>query len=155
EMIGRRDKLDMRPAIDHWKAQKLDLTPILYMPEVPAHIPTRHVHEQDHGLDKALDNLLLELAKDAVQHKTPVEVQLPIRNANRTVGALLGSEVARQQRAGGLADDSIKIRFTGSAGQAFGWFLPKGIRLMLEGDSNDYFGKGLSGGRLVVFPPAA
>jgi glutamate synthase (ferredoxin) len=155
EMVGRRDKLDTRKAIDHWKAKKLDLTPILQMPDVPSHIPVRRVHEQDHGLDKALDNLLLELAKDALEYKTPVELQLPIRNANRTVGAILGSEVTRRYGAESLPDDTIKIRFTGSAGQSFGAFLPKGISLVLEGDANDYFGKGLSGGRLVVFPPAA
>jgi glutamate synthase (ferredoxin) len=153
EMIGRREKLDTRKAIDHWKAQKLDLTSILQMPEVPAHVATRRIHDQDHGLDMALDNLLLELAKDALQHKTPVQLQLPIRNANRTVGTILGSEVTRRYGAEGLSDDTIKIRFTGSAGQSFGAFLPKGISLTLEGDANDYFGKGLSGGRLIVFPP--
>jgi glutamate synthase (ferredoxin) len=155
EMVGRREKLDMRQAIEHWKAKKLDLTPILYMPEVPEHIPTRRIHNQDHGLDKALDNLLLELAKDALENKTPVELQLPIRNANRTVGTILGSELTRRYGADGLPDDSIRIRFTGSAGQSFGAFVPRGISMMLEGDANDYFGKGLSGGRLVVFPPAA
>src|SRR5438046_7867750 len=118
------------------------------MPEVPEHIPTRRVQAQDHGLDKALDNLLLELAKDALQHKTPVELQLPIRNANRTVATILGSEVTRRHGAEGLPDDTIKIRFTGSAGQSFGAFVPKGITLTLDGDANDYFGKGLSGGRL-------
>jgi glutamate synthase domain-containing protein 2/glutamate synthase domain-containing protein 3 len=155
EMVGRREKLDMRGAIEHWKAKKLDLTPILYMPEVPEHIPTRRIHNQDHGLDKALDNLLLELAKDTLENKTPVELQLPIRNANRTVGTILGSELTRRYGADGLPDDSIRIRFTGSAGQSFGAFVPRGISMMLEGDANDYFGKGLSGGRLVVFPPAA
>ena len=155
EMVGRRDKLDTRRAIDHWKATKLDLSPMLEMPEVPAHVPVRRVHQQDHGLDKALDNLLLELAKDALEYKKPVEMQLPIRNANRTVGTILGSEVTRRYGAEGLPDDSINIRFTGSAGQSFGAFLPKGISLMLEGDANDYFGKGLSGGKLVVFPPTA
>jgi len=155
EMVGRRDKLDTRKAIDHWKATKLDLSPMLEMPEVPAHVHVRRVHQQDHGLDKALDNLLLELAKDALEYKKPVEMQLPIRNANRTVGTILGSEVTRRYGAEGLPDDSINIRFTGSAGQSFGAFLPKGISLMLEGDANDYFGKGLSGGKLVVFPPTA
>jgi glutamate synthase (ferredoxin) len=155
EMIGRREKLDMRKAIEHWKAQKLDLTPILEMPAVPEHIPVRRVQQQDHGIDKALDNLLLELAKDALENKTPVELQLPIRNANRTVGTILGSEVTRRHGAEGLSDDTIKIHFTGSAGQSFGAFLPKGIGMTLEGDANDYFGKGLSGGRLAVFPPAA
>jgi glutamate synthase (NADPH/NADH) large chain len=153
EMVGRRDRLDMSKAIEHWKAKKLDLTPILHMPEVPAHVVTRHTQAQDHGLDKALDNLLLELAKDAVEYKTPVELQLPIRNANRTVGTILGSEITRRYGFDGLPDDTIRIRFTGSAGQSFGAFVPSGIRLTLEGDSNDYFGKGLSGGRLVVFPP--
>src|SRR5437870_450404 len=154
EMIGRRDKLDARKAIDHWKAQKLDLTAILYMPEVPESIPTRRVHEQDHGLGKALDNLLMELAKDALESAKPVELQLPIRNANRTVGTILGSEVTRRYGGGGLAEDTIRIKFTGSAGQSFGAFIPNGISLTLEGDANDYFGKGLSGGRLVVYPPA-
>src|SRR5215470_17206002 len=153
EMIGRRDKLDMRKAIEHWKAKKLDLTPILQMPEVPAHVPIRRIHNQDHGLEKALDNRLLDLAKSALEEKTPVEFQLPIKNANRTVGTILGSEVTRRYGAEGLPDDTIKIRFTGSAGQSFGVFLPKGINLTLEGDANDYFGKGLSGGRLIVFPP--
>jgi glutamate synthase (ferredoxin) len=154
EMIGRRDKLDTRKAIDHWKAQKLDLTPILYMPEVPESIPLRHIHDQDHGLDKALDNLLVELAKDALESSKPVELQLPIRNANRTVGTILGSEVTRRYGGNGLPDDTIRIKFRGSAGQSFGAFIPNGITLTLEGDANDYFGKGLSGGRLVVYPPA-
>jgi glutamate synthase (NADPH/NADH) large chain len=155
EMVGRRDRLDMQKVIEHWKAKKLDLTPILEMPAVPDHIPTHRIHAQDHGIDKALDNLLLELANDALLQKTPVELQLPIRNANRTVGTILGSEVTRRYGAEGLPEDTIKIRFTGSAGQSFGAFVPNGISLKLEGDANDYFGKGLSGGHLVVFPPAA
>jgi glutamate synthase (ferredoxin) len=154
-MVGRRDRLDTQEAIEHWKAKNLDLTPILEMPAVPDHIPTHRIHAQDHGINKALDNLLLELAKDALVHKTPVELQLPIRNANRTVGTILGSEVTRRYGAEGLPEDTIKIRFTGSAGQSFGAFVPNGISLTLEGDANDYFGKGLSGGHLVVFPPAA
>ena len=152
EMVGHREKLDMRKAVDHWKARKLDLTPILHMPAVSDSIPTRRVQVQDHGLDKALDNLLIELAKDALDNRTPVELQLPIRNANRTVGTILGSEVTRRYGADGLPADTIKVRFTGSAGQSFGAFLPHGITLQLEGDANDYFGKGLSGGRLIVFP---
>jgi len=155
EMVGHRDRLDLRKVIDHWKARKLDLTPILHMPAVPEGVPVRRVQNQDHGIDKALDNLLLELAKDALEYKTPVELQLPIRNANRTVGTILGSEVTRRHGFDGLPDDTIKIRFTGSAGQSFGAFLPRGITMRLEGDANDYFGKGLSGGRLVVFPPSA
>jgi glutamate synthase (NADPH/NADH) large chain len=155
EMIGRRDRLDVRRAIDHWKAQKLDLSPMLFMPQVPDHVAKRRVQPQDHGLDKALDNLLLELAKDALEYKTPVELQLPIRNGNRTVGTILGSEITRRYGFEGLPDSTIKIRFTGSAGQSFGAFVPSGLDMTLEGDANDYFGKGLSGGRLVVFPPAA
>src|SRR5579883_689127 len=155
EMVGHREKLDMKKVIDHWKAKKLDLMPILHMPPVPENIPTRRIHNQDHGIDKALDNLLLELAKDALENKTPVELQLPIRNANRTVGTILGSEVTRRHGAEGLPENTIKIRFTGSAGQSFGAFLPAGISMTLEGDANDYFGKGLSGGCLIVFPPAA
>jgi len=155
EMVGRGDKLDMRNAIDHWKAKKLDLSPILYMPAVPDHVITRRVHYQDHGLQKALDNRLLELAKDALDHKKPVELELPISNANRTVGTILGSEITRRYGGQGLPDGTIQIRFTGSAGQSFGAFIPKGLSLTLEGDANDYFAKGLSGGRIVVFPPAA
>src|SRR5437667_1980874 len=153
EMVGRRDKLDLRKAIDHWKASKLDLTPILYMPEVPENVITRHVHAQDHGLDKALDNLLIELAKDALEHKTPVELQLPIRNANRTVGTMLGSEISRRYGRESLPSATIRIRLTGSARQRFGAFIPKGLSPTLEGDANDYFAKGLSGGRIVIFPP--
>ncbi len=155
EMVGRRDKLDMRNAVDHWKAKKLDLSPILYMPAVPDHVITRRVHYQDHGLQKALDNRLLELAKDALDHKKPVELELPISNANRTVGTILGSEITRRYGGQGLPDGTIQIRFTGSAGQSFGAFIPKGLSLTLEGDANDYFAKGLSGGRIVVFPPSA
>ena len=154
EMVGRRDKLDTRQAIEHWKARKLDLTPVLYMPEVRENVVTRHVHEQDHGLARALDNLLIELTKDALEYKTPVELRLPIRNANRTVGTMLGSKITRRHGAEGLADDTIRIRFTGSAGQSFGAFIPSGLSMTLEGDANDYFGKGLSGGRIVIFPPA-
>jgi len=155
EMIGHRDKLDMKKAIDHWKAKKLDLSPILYMPPVPDHVITRRVHNQDHGLDKALDNRLLELAKDALEQKKPIELPLPIRNANRTVGTILGSEITRLYGGQGLPEDTIKFHFTGSAGQSFGAFIPRGLTLTLEGDANDYFGKGLSGGRIVVFPPTA
>jgi glutamate synthase (ferredoxin) len=155
EMVGRRDKLDPRKAVEHWKARKLDLTPVLYMPEVPKDVMTRRVHEQDHGLSKALDNLLIELAKDALEYRTPVELQLPIRNGNRTVGTMLGAEITRRYGADGLPDETVRIRFTGSAGQSFGAFVPKGLSMTLEGDANDYFGKGLSGGRLVIFPPAA
>src|SRR6185436_5721491 len=154
EMVGRMDRLDIKKAVEHWKAKKLDLTPMLQMPKVPAHVQTRKTQEQDHGLAGALDNKLLELAKDALESKRPVKINLPIRNANRTVGTMLGAELTRRHGGDGLPDDTIRVEFKGSAGQSFGAFLPSGISMTLEGDSNDYFGKGLSGGRLVVFPPS-
>jgi len=154
EMVGRMDKLDIRKAVDHWKARKLDLTPMLQMPKVEADVPTRRVHAQDHGLQKALDNILIQLAADALERKQPVHIRMPIRNGNRTVGTMLGSEVTRRYGGEGLPEDTIRIDFTGSAGQSFGAFLPHGITMKLEGDANDYFGKGLSGGKIIVFPPA-
>jgi glutamate synthase (ferredoxin) len=153
EMVGRMDKLDTRKAIAHWKAKKLDLTPILEMPKAASTVATHCVQQQDHGLEKALDNLLIDLAKDALEWKKPVEMRLPLRNVNRTVGTMLGSEVTRRFGAEGLPADTIRIQFSGSAGQSFGAFVPRGISLTLEGDANDYFGKGLSGGKLVIYPP--
>ena len=155
EMVGRMDRLDIKKAVDHWKARKLDLTPILQLPKVSAAVGTRKTQEQDHGLSKALDNELIELAKDALERKTPVQIRHAIRNANRTVGTMLGAEVTRRFGGEGLPDDTIRIDFKGSAGQSFGAFLPKGITMTLEGDANDYFGKGLSGGKLIVYPPAS
>jgi glutamate synthase (ferredoxin) len=155
EMIGRSDRLDMRKAITHWKAKGLDFSKILYRPEVPPEVATRRVRAQEHGLDKALDNQLLTLCREGLERGTPVTLTLPIRNVNRTVGTILGSHVTRRYGGHGLPDDTIRIRFTGSAGQSFGAFVPRGITLTLEGDANDYVGKGLSGGRLIVFPPAA
>jgi len=154
EMIGRMDRLDIKKAVDHWKAKKLDLTPMLRMPAVHEGVGTRKMQEQDHGLDKALDNAIIRFAKDALESGKAVDINLAIRNANRTVGTMLGAEVTRKYGANGLPDNTIRINFKGSAGQSFGAFLPNGITMTLEGDSNDYFGKGLSGGRLVVFPPS-
>jgi glutamate synthase (ferredoxin) len=125
------------------------------MPPTPENVQTRCVQKQDHELYKALDNLLIRLADDALREKRPVHIPLPISNSNRTVGAMLGSEVTRLYGAEGLPEDTIRIDFKGAAGQSFGAFLPNGITLTLEGDANDYFGKGLSGGKLVVFPPEA
>ena len=154
EATGRMDRLDIKKAVDHWKAKKLDLTHMLQVPKVASDVGIRKSQEQDHGLDKALDNTLIKLSKDALEARKPVEINLAIRNANRTVGTMLGSEVTRRYDAEGLPDGTIRINFKGSAGQSFGAFLPKGISMSLEGDSNDYFGKGLSGGKLMVFPPA-
>ncbi|HEX7043233.1 MAG TPA: glutamate synthase large subunit [Burkholderiales bacterium] len=154
EMIGRVDRLNMRPAIDHWKARGLDFSRILYQPPVGPEVAIRKVREQDHGLDRSLDRTtILPLCRDALESKKPVDIILPIRNTNRTVGTLLGYEVTKRYGAEGLPEDTIRIHFNGSAGQSFGAFLPKGITLTLEGDANDYVGKGLSGGKLVIYPP--
>ena len=153
EMVGRMDRLRTKGAIDHWKGKKLDLTPILDYPEVPSNVGTRKTKEQDHGIDKVLDRQLIELAEEALEHKRPVEIRLPIRNSDRTTGTILGSELTRRHGADGLPDDTIGIHFKGSAGQSFGAFVPPGMTLTLEGDANDYMAKGLSGGRIIVFPP--
>jgi glutamate synthase (ferredoxin) len=154
EMIGRVDRLDMRRAADHWKARGLDCSSILYRPEVGPEVATRKVREQDHGLEKALDRTtIIPLCRPALERREPVSLRLPIGNVNRTVGTLLGYEVTSRYGADGLADDTIRICFNGSAGQSFGAFVPRGITLTLEGDSNDYLGKGLSGGKIIVFPP--
>ena len=155
EMIGRVDRLDTTGAVDHWKARGLDLSPILLNPDVPDTVARRCVREQDHGLERALDNTLIERCAPAVEHRTPVSFTLPIRNVNRTVGTMLGSEITRKWGGAGLPDGTIDVTFTGSAGQSFGAFLPTGVTLTIEGDANDYFGKGLSGGRLAVYPPRA
>ena len=153
DMIGRVDKIEMRPAIDHWKARGLDFSQILYNPPVPARVGRRCTQAQDHGLEKALDAKLIDHARPAIQHGTQVEFKLPIRNVDRTVGAMLSGEIARQHGSNGLEPDTIHFSFTGSAGQSFGAFLARGVTLELEGDSNDYVGKGLSGGKLIVYPP--
>jgi glutamate synthase (ferredoxin) len=156
EMIGRVDRLDFRPALEHWKACGLDLSSILYQPDMPPDVARRSVRPQEHGLERSLDQTtLIPGCQKAIEHGTPVEMRLPIRNIHRTVGTTLGYEVTRRWGGQGLADNTIRIHFTGSAGQSFGAFVPRGIALTLEGDANDYWGKGLSGGRLVVFPPRA
>jgi glutamate synthase (NADPH/NADH) large chain len=153
EMIGRVDRLDYKPAIEHWKARGLDFSAILKQPDVAFGTLPRCVRKQDHGLEHALDNQLIAQCADALDHRMPVSLDLPIRNVNRTVGTLLGYEVTRRHGAAGLPDDTIRLHFTGSAGQSFGAFVPRGITLTLQGDTNDYLGKGLSGGKLVVYPP--
>ncbi len=155
EMVGRVDMLEARKAVDHWKAKGLDFSSILYNPQVPARIARRCVDAQDHGLAQALDYKLIDHARDAIEHRTPIEIKMPIRNIHRTVGAMLSGEIARRYGSAGLPDDTIHFHFTGSAGQSFGAFLAKGVTLELEGDANDYVGKGLSGGKLAVYPPRA
>jgi glutamate synthase (ferredoxin) len=154
EMIGRSDCLDMRPALDHWKARGLDYSRILAAPQAQPGDALYQVQAQDHGVERSLDvTQLIPQALPAIERCQPVEFSLPIRNLNRTVGATLGYEVSRRHGAAGLPDGSIRVRFTGSAGQSFGGFLPRGVSFTLEGDANDYCGKGLSGGRIAVFPP--
>jgi glutamate synthase (ferredoxin) len=153
EMVGRSDRLEMRPALEHWKARGVDLSRVLHQPEVSGDSPRHAVRAQDHGLARALDNQLIPLAAAALDRREPVEIRLPIRNEHRTVGTMLGSEVTRRYGGEGLPEDTITVQFTGSAGQSFGAFLPRGISLHLEGDANDFWGKGLSGGKIVVYPP--
>ena len=154
EMIGRSDLLDMRQAIDHYKARGLDFSKIFYRPDMGPDVAVRRVREQEHDIEKTLDvTTLIPACAPALERGEPVELDLPIRNVNRTVGTILGSELTRRHGGTGLADDTIKLHFTGSAGQSFGAFVPRGITLTLEGDSNDYVGKGLSGGKIIVYPP--
>jgi glutamate synthase (NADPH/NADH) large chain len=152
EAVGHAELLDPGAAIDHWKAGGLDLRPILHVPELPAGAVRHAATSQDHGLDKALDNTLILLAEGALESGTPVRLELPVRNVNRTVGTMLGSELTRRWGGAGLPDNTIDITLTGSAGQSLGAFLPRGITLRLRGDANDYLGKGLSGGRIVAAP---
>ncbi len=153
EMIGRIDRLDARPAVEHYKARGLDLSKLLYEHPEASGSPPRRMQPQDHGLDGALDNQLIELSIPALDHQGEVCASLPIQNVHRTVGTMLGSEISRRYGADGLPDSTIQFDFTGSAGQSFGAFIPSGLTLTLEGDANDYVGKGLSGGRLVIHPP--
>ncbi len=153
DMVGRVDMLETQEAIDHWKVKGLDFTNILHKPDVPAHVAIRHTGRQDHGLEKALDYRLVELAKLAIEQRKPVQIELPIKNTNRTVGTILSSEIARRYGLAGLEDNTVQIKLKGSAGQSFGAFLAHGVTMRLEGDTNDYVGKGLSGGRIIVYPP--
>jgi glutamate synthase (NADPH/NADH) large chain len=157
EAVGHAELLDVSRAVDHWKAAGLDLGPLLHVPELPEGAARHQVVEQDHGLAKALDNQLIKLSADALNAESaeaaqPVRARLDIRNINRTVGTMLGHEVTKRFGGAGLPDDTVDLTFTGSAGQSFGAFLPRGITLRLEGDANDYVGKGLSGGRVIVRP---
>jgi glutamate synthase domain-containing protein 2/glutamate synthase domain-containing protein 1/glutamate synthase domain-containing protein 3 len=153
EMIGRVDKIDAAVAGAHWKAKGIDLSSILYAPTIPSRVARRKMQAQDHGLDQALDHALIAKAAPALDSKTPVSGSFAIRNVHRTVGGMLGGEIARRYGSAGLPDNTIHFKFDGSAGQSFGAFVPSGVTLELEGDSNDYLGKGLSGGRIIAYPP--
>ncbi len=152
DLIGRADLLDMRKGIEHWKAKGLDFSRIFHQPAVPASVAKRHVETQDHGLDAAMDQRLIELAAPALEHGEKVEIAMPVRNINRTVGTMLSGAVARRYGHDGLPDETIHIRLAGTAGQSIGAFLAKGVWIDLVGETNDYCGKGLSGGRISVQP---
>jgi glutamate synthase (ferredoxin) len=155
EMIGRVDRIEPRRAVEHWKARGLDFSNILYTPDVPSDVGRYCQMQQDHGLEKSLDlTTLLDLCQPAIERGEKVVADVPIRNVNRVVGTIVGNELTRRHGANGLPEDTIQIRFKGSAGQSFGAFMPKGMTFKLEGDANDYFGKGLSGGKLIIHPPA-
>jgi glutamate synthase domain-containing protein 3 len=147
------DKIDAAIADMHWKAKGIDLSSILYSPTLPSRVARRRMQAQDHGLIQALDHALIAKAAPALKSKTPVTGNFAIRNVHRTVGAMLGGEIARRYGSAGLPEGTIHFRFEGSAGQSFGAFVPSGVTLELEGDSNDYLGKGLSGGRIIAYPP--
>ncbi|MBF0186415.1 MAG: glutamate synthase subunit alpha, partial [Magnetococcales bacterium] len=154
EMIGRVDMIDVDDAVDHWKAKGLDFSSILARPDAPSRVATRSVQEQDHGIDDVLDHRLLNLASRTFETLEPMEVRIPIHNTDRTVGAMLGGEISKRFGKNGLPEDTIRCTFVGVAGQSFGAFNVKGVSLHLEGAGNDYVGKGMSGGRIVIQPHA-
>jgi glutamate synthase (NADPH/NADH) large chain len=153
EAVGHAELLDMASAISHWKADGLDLTPLMHVPERPFGGEAHATKKQDHGLERALDNTLIQLCEGALADRRPVWLEMPIRNVNRTVATMLGHEVTKRYGGAGLPEGTISLHFTGSAGQSFGAFVPPGISLRLSGDANDYLGKGLSGGHITVLPP--
>lgn len=152
EMVGQADCLELREGIDHWKYKTLDLTPVLYKEETPPHVKLYNTTRQDHGLEDALDWQLMEKAQPTLEKMEKVFASFPIKNTNRTVGTILSNEITRKYRAEGLPEDTIHFKFDGTAGQSFAAFGTRGITMELEGDANDYFGKGLSGARLIVYP---
>jgi glutamate synthase (NADPH/NADH) large chain len=154
EMVGQSDKLNMRPVIDHWKAKGLDYSKLLTKPEAPSHADEHHTMGQDHGIDKALDNELIKQAKPALENGEKVTIDINIQNHNRTFGTMLSGRVAEKYGHAGLADDTIHINVSGTAGQSFGAWAAKGVTLELSGEGNDYVGKGLSGGRIIIAPPS-
>ncbi|HKW37279.1 MAG TPA: glutamate synthase large subunit [Burkholderiales bacterium] len=152
DLIGRADLLDTKKGVEHWKATGLDFSRIFHVPKMPAEVARYNSEKQNHGLEKALDNRLIELAQAALERGEKVSIDMPIRNGNRTVGTMLSNEIARRYGHDGLPDGAIQVRFAGSAGQSFGAFLAKGVTLEVIGDTNDYCGKGLSGGRIIIAP---
>jgi glutamate synthase domain-containing protein 3 len=154
-MVGHTECIEMRPAVEHWKAKGLDYSAILYQPPLGPEVGRYCSQKQDHGLEQSLDKTeLLKICGPALDNQTPVSATLPIRNKHRVVGTIVGSEITRRFGPDGLPEDTIKLHLKGSAGQSFGAFVPKGMTLVLEGDANDYVGKGLSGGKIIIYPPA-
>jgi glutamate synthase (NADPH/NADH) large chain len=153
-MIGRSDRLDMRRAINHWKAQGLDFSRILHKPEAGPEVAVFNCEPQDHGLDKALDHELIRQAAPTLERGEPVRIDIDVHNYNRTFGTLLSGRLAEKYGHAGLPDDTVYIKAKGTGGQSFGAWVAKGVTIELEGEANDYVGKGLSGGRLVIYPPA-
>ncbi|MEQ9594517.1 MAG: glutamate synthase-related protein, partial [Parvibaculum sp.] len=153
EMIGQMQMLDKRKVVEHWKAKGLDFSKLFHKPVAPAHVAIHHSETQDHKIHDIMDRILIEKAKDAIEHRKPVQIELPIRNTDRTTGAMLSGEIAKRYGHAGLTDDTIHVKLTGTAGQSFGAWVAAGVTLELEGEANDYVGKGLSGGRLIVYPP--
>jgi glutamate synthase (ferredoxin) len=154
EMVGRTDALEAKTAVEHWKAKGIDLSKLLYSPPAGPEVGRYCTDTQDHGLEKSLDlTALLEICKPAIERGEKVTATLPIKNTNRVVGTILGNEITKRHP-GGLPDETVHLKFVGSAGQSLGAFVPKGVTLELEGDANDYVGKGLSGGRIIIYPDA-
>jgi glutamate synthase (NADPH/NADH) large chain len=155
EMVGHSECLEMRKAVEHWKAKRLDFSQILHRPTVGPEVGHHCAVAQDHSLEKSIDKTaLLRICEPALENQTPVEASLAVENKHRVVGTIVGSEITRRYGPEGLPEDTVRLHFKGSAGQSFGAFIPRGMTLSLEGDANDYVGKGLSGGKIIVFPPA-
>lgn len=152
EIIGRSDLLDTKQGISHWKAKGLDFSKIFYRPDMPYEVGRRHLENQDHGLEKALDNILIDEAKSALEDQVAVQITSKVINANQSVGGMLSNQIASRYGHAGLPDETVTVNFEGTAGQSFGVFLARGITFNLKGDANDYVGKGLSGGRIVIHP---
>lgn len=156
ELVGRVDRLEVKEAIDHWKAKGLDFSSVLYQPQVGEDVGQYCSQPQDHGLEESLDiTTLLDLCRPAIEFGSPIKAELPIKNIHRVVGTIVGSEISKKYGGDGLPDGTIDLKFHGSAGQSFGAFVPRGMTLRIEGDANDYVGKGLSGGKIIVRPPEA
>ena len=152
EMVGRSDMLDVNEAVGHWKAKGLDLSALLHVPDVPDAVAKHNIKEQNHQLDDVMDHQIISMTKHSRENETKISLERPIKNYNRSVGAMLSNQIAKQYGDAGMKEDTISIKFHGSAGQSFGAFLSHGVTMILNGDANDYFCKGLSGGKVILLP---